>query len=235
VLWITFSSILAVGEDGAAQVARHEEERMAQPNASGRRFWFDPRFAIGLALIVASIVGVVFIVGAADSSVRVYAAGAPLAPGDTVEMADLVETSVRLDGAERLYLLPGDLDEEGLVVTKPVAEGELVPASAVGAVEGERQTSVVLAVEGRLAASVGAGSLVDVWSARALGSGQFEAPAVVVPGATVVRLVEDSGIVVDDRAMSVEVLVPRDRVARVLEAVANDDAMSVVPASLPGR
>jgi hypothetical protein len=196
---------------------------MAQPHAATRRFWFDPRFAVGLALIVASIAGVVLIVGAADSS-------------------DLVETSVRLDGAERLYLVPDDLDAHGLVVTRPVAEGELVPASAVGSPDGERQTSVVLGVQGALAASVAPGSLVDVWSARAIGSGQFEAPAVVVPGATVVRLVEDSGLVVDDEprvlddsAASVEVLVPRDRVARVLEALANDDAVSVVPASLPGR
>jgi hypothetical protein len=208
---------------------------MAQPHAATRRFWFDPRFAVGLALIVASIAGVVLIVGAADSSVRVYAAGGPLAPGDSIRAADLVETSVRLDGAERLYLVPDDLDAHGLVVTRPVAEGELVPASAVGSPDGERQTSVVLGVQGALAASVAPGSLVDVWSARAIGSGQFEAPAVVVPGATVVRLVEDSGLVVDDSAASVEVLVPRDRVARVLEALANDDAVSVVPASLPGR
>jgi hypothetical protein len=208
---------------------------MVQPNAPARRFWFDPRFAIGLALIVASIVGVLFIVSAADSSVRVFAARGPLSPGDTVDAGDLVATSVRLEGAERLYLTPEDVTADGLVVTKPVAEGELVPASAVGSRDGERLTSVVLGVDGQLAASVGPGSLVDVWTARSTTGGDFEAPAVVVASATVVRLVEDSGLVVDDRAMSVEVLVPRDRVARVLEAVANDDAVAVVPASLPGK
>jgi hypothetical protein len=208
---------------------------MAQPTAAARRFWFDPRFAIGLALIVASIVGVLLIVGAADTTVRVYAAREPLSPGDRVKAENLAVTSVRLDGAERLYLAPEDVDSDGLVVTKPVAEGELVPASAVGSPEGVRLTSVVLGVNGQLAASVGAGSIVDVWSARGTSAGQFDAPAVIVSGATVVRLVEDSGLVVDDQAMSVEVLVPRDRVARVLEAVANDDAVSVVPASLPGK
>jgi hypothetical protein len=208
---------------------------MAQPNAVGRRFWFDPRFAIGLALIVASIVGVLFIVGASDTSVSVYAARGPLAPGDHIHSGQLIATSVRLEGAERLYVLPEDVGADGLVVTKAVAEGELVPASAVGSPNGVRQTSIVLAVSGQLASSVGPGSLVDVWSARSTGNGQFEAPAVVVASATVVRLVEDSGLVVDNRAMSVEVLVPRDRVARVLEALANDDAVSVVPASLPGK
>ena len=200
-----------------------------------RRFWFDPRFAIGLLLIVASVAGVVGIVGAADSSVLVYAAREPLAPGDRVDADDLVGTSVRLAGAERLYLVPDDLPDDGLVVTKAVAEGELVPASAVGATEGERQTSIVVGVAGELAESVAAGSIVDVWSARESTGGVFEAPVVIVSGATVVRLVDRQGLVVDNDSRSIEVLVPRTDVARVLEAIANDDAIAVVPASLPGK
>ena len=200
-----------------------------------RRFWFDPRFAIGLLLIVASVAGVVGIVGAADSSVFVYAAREPLAPGDRVDADDLVGTSVRLAGAERLYLVPDDLPDDGLVVTKAVAEGELVPASAVGSTEGERQTSIVVGVSGELAESVEAGSIVDVWSARESTGGVFEAPVVIVSGATVVRLVDRQGLVVDNDSRSIEVLVPRTDVARVLEAIANDDAIAVVPASLPGK
>ena len=200
-----------------------------------RRFWFDPRFAIGLLLIVASVAGVVGIVGAADSSVLVYADREPLAPGDRVDADDLVGTSVRLAGAERLYLVPDDLPDDGLVVTKAVAEGELVPASAVGSTEGERQTSIVVGVSGELAESVAAGSIVDVWSARESTGGVFEAPVVIVSGATVVRLVDRQGLVVDNDSRSIEVLVPRTDVARVLEAIANDDAIAVVPASLPGK
>ena len=200
-----------------------------------RRFWFDPRFAIGLLLIVASVAGVVGIVGAADSSVLVYAAREPLAPGDRVDADDLVGTSVRLAGAERLYLVPDDLPDDGLVVTKAVAEGELVPASAVGSTEGERQTSIVVGVSGELAESVEAGSIVDVWSASESTGGVFEAPVVIVSGATVVRLVDRQGLVVDNDSRSIEVLVPRTDVARVLEAIANDDAIAVVPASLPGK
>lgn len=200
-----------------------------------RRLWFDPRFAIGLLLIVASVAGVVAIVGASDSSVLVYAAREPLAPGDRVDAGDLVGTSVRLDGAERLYLVPDDLPDDGLVVTKAVAEGELVPASAVGSAAGERQTSIVLSVSGDLAASVDAGSTVDVWTARESAGGVFEAPVVIVSAATVVRLVDQQGIVVDNRSAAIEVLVPRTDVARVLEAIANDDAIAVVPASLPGK
>ena len=200
-----------------------------------RRFWFDPRFAIGLLLIVASVAGVVGIVGAADSSVQVYAARAPLAPGDSIRSSDLVSTGVRLDGADELYLVPGDLPDDGLVATRAIARGELVPAAAVGAASGVRLASVVIGVQGELGAAVGPGSTVDVWSAKQIATGGFEPPVVVVPSASVVRLVEQEGFVVDRESVSVEILVPRSRVARLLEAVANDDAVSIVSTSLPGK
>jgi hypothetical protein len=47
--------------------------------------------------------------------------------------------------------------------------------------------------------------------------------------------VEPAGIVVDDSAASVELLVPQDAVARVLEAAANDEALSLLPTSLPAK
>jgi len=209
--------------------------RLRGPAVRPRRFWFDPRFAIGVLLIVASVAGVVGIVGAADTSVQVYAAREPLAPGDVIEAGDLASTGVRLDGADRLYLVPGDVPDGGLVVTRAVADGELVPASAVGSTEGVRQASVVIGVNGELAASVGPGASVDVWSARQTGTGQFEPPVVIVSSASVVRLVEEDAFVVDRGSGSVEVLVPRSRVARVLEAIANGDAISLVPTGLPGK
>ena len=214
-------------------VAMTSAARDRAPKPSRARFWFDPRFAIGVVVVAVSVAGVVAIVGAADASTPVLAARAPLAPGDHVDRDDLVATSVRLGGAERLYLSADDVPPDGLVVTRAVAAGELVAASAVGSMLGERETAVVLAVDGELAGSVVPGSGVDVWSARQSTSGVFEAPAVIVSAATVVRLVDREGFVVDDGSAAVEVLVPRAQVARVLEAVANDDSISVVPSSLP--
>jgi hypothetical protein len=204
-----------------------------KPRAARRHFWVDPRFALGLLLIVASVVGVVSIVGAADSSVPVYAARESIAPGELIDSSDLVSTSVRLEGAGDLYLVPSDLGGDSVVVTRAVARGELVPLSAVGSESGVRLASVVVSVKGGLAASIDSGSVVDVWSARQTATGVFDPPAVIVAGATVVRLIESQGFVVDSSSQSVEVLVPRDDVARVLEAVANDDAVSVVPTSSP--
>lgn len=200
-----------------------------------RGFAFDPRLLIGLVLVAASVAGVVAIVSTADETVQVYSAKVALSPGDRIEPSDVGTSSVRVPGADTLYLLPGDIPNDGFVLTRSVSAGELIPASAVGSVSGLRLTSLVLEVNGALAASIEPGSLVDVWSSKEVESGQFGAPAVIVSSATVVRLVESDTIMAGGGSIAVEVLVPRARVARVLEAVSNSDAMSIVPASIPGR
>ena len=200
-----------------------------------RSFAFDPRLAIGLALVVASVAGVWAIVTAADTSVQVYAAREPLSPGDRIQSADLEMRSVRLDGAGALYLAPGDVPAAGYVVTRSIARGELVPTSAVGEVDGLRLTSLVLTMGGQLAASVQPGSPVDVWASHEGENGAFGPPVVIVAGANVVRLIESDSFVASDRTTGIEVLVPKSHVARLLEAVANDDAIAVVPATVPVR
>lgn len=198
-----------------------------------KRPWFDPRFAIGLVLVAVSVVGVVVLVGAADSSVRVLAARSTLVPGDRVTASDLVSTSVRIASATSTYITAADIPTDGFIVTRVIDSGELVPRSAVGATAGERQTSVVVAVSGQLAASIDAGATVDLWASREGEQSTFGPPVVLVSAATVVRLVEKAGLVVDQSAGSVELLVPKNRVAVVLEAIANDDALSVVAVSIP--
>ena len=203
--------------------------------SSRRRIPFDPRLAIGLAIVAASVGGVVALVSAADRTAEVLAAREPLAPGDRVERGDLMVVDVRLGTAGGHYLAPGDVPEEGILVSRAVGKGELVPLDAVGGPEGERLARLVLDVDGTLAASVQPGALVDVWAAREEEGGRFGPPAVIASGVTVVRLVESASIVSGGETTGVEVLVPTSRIARVLEAGANSDAVSIVPAAIPVR
>lgn len=197
-----------------------------------RAFWVDPRFMIGLALVAVSSVGVVALVAASDTSVEVMAARGALVPGDRVTVDDLVPVSVSTGETLSLYLLPDDLPDDGVVVTRSVAAGELLPASAVGSVAGLELTSVVLSLDSQLPASIGPGSRVDVWSAREIENSSYGAPVVLVPSAIVVRLVEDEGIVVGAAGAAVEVLIPRFSTARVLEAIVNGASLAVVPVDL---
>ncbi len=159
-----------------------------------RAFLLDPRLLIGVLLVAGSVAGVLAIVSAADDSITVLAAPAALAPGDRVGESDLEVRSVRLDSSADRYLAPGDVPAEGIVVTRAIGAGELVPVDAVGEVDGVRLAPLVLSVEGALAASVEPGASVDVWAAQAVDGG-FGEPGVVVTGALVVRLVETRTIV----------------------------------------
>ena len=206
---------------------------LRQPEARSRSWWFDPRFAIGLGLVAASVLGVLWLVSVADSSVQVFAARSALSPGDRIDPGDLVVQSVRLDGSEAKYLSIDDVPDAGLVVTRSVSAGELVPASAVGDPAGVRLAPVVVTVKGELARAIAAGASVDLWSAHETENGVFGPPAVLVSKATVVRIVEPEGIIADQGGESVELLVPRAKTARVLEAIANADSISLVPVGIP--
>lgn len=190
----------------------------------------DPRLIIGVALVGASVAGVWAIVAAADETVAVYAASAALSVGDRIDAGDLEQVRVRLQAA---YLYVDAVPAAGLVVTRSVGAGELLPLSATGSTDGLRLTSVVVSVGGPLSAAIAAGSVVDIWSSAQSGSGAFSAPTTIVAGATVVRLVQSQTIVGAGQTTAVEVLIPKSKVARVLQAVANDNAVSVVAATLP--
>ena len=200
-----------------------------------RAFWFDPRFAIGIVLVVVSVLGVVGVVSAADSSVFVYAARSSLSPGDRVHASDVDARSVRLGSLGSRYLVDGDIPRTGFVVTRAVSAGELIPASAVGDVLGSAVASIVVSVSGELARSVGDGSVVDLWCAKETEDSVFGPPAVLVASATVVRVIAAEGVIADRSQQSVELLVPRTKTAAVLEAIANADALSLVPSSIPVR
>ena len=201
---------------------------------SRRRLALDVRLVLGLLLVAASVAGTVLLVGAADARVRVYAAADGLAPGDRVHADDLVERSVALDGADDLYLRVGDVPDGGFVAAQPVAPGQLVPLTAAGSADGERATSLVLRLAGPVSSVVEPGSLVDVWGVALLGQGEAGTPVVLASGATVVRVLDDESLVgAAGATASVEVLVPRTRVARLLRAIASGDALAVVPAGLP--
>jgi len=241
----------------ADREARTDNATAGGSSRRRRSFWFDPRFAVGLILVVISVLGVVGLVGAANASVTVLAARGSLTPGQRVHTADLLPTSVRVGQTAQLYLRPSDVPAAGIVITRAVAPGELVPHSAVGSEAGRALTSIVVSVDSPLAASIVPGSRVDVWAADQAGADSgatdssegagsdepvggaavggvngFAPPTVIVSSAIVVRLVDQKQLVAANGS-SVEVLVPKSDTASVLDAIANGAVLSVLPVDLP--
>lgn len=243
--------------------------RMTAQNAVSRRPFSkagrgapDLRLVLGVLLVVGSVAGVYGIVAAADRRVTVYAAASALTPGERIDAGDLVPRSVALDGADRLYLAAGRIPSGGLVVTQPVAKGELLPTSSVGSTSGVRATSLVIQLATRVSGAVVPGATIDIWAAAdpdamaavtpsgtsgtpgtsgtaasdstdAAATVDATAPTVIVSGATVVKVLDDTGgFSVASSGSSVEVLVPRSKVARLLQVIAQKASLAVVPAGI---
>ncbi|HEX6954228.1 MAG TPA: SAF domain-containing protein [Agromyces sp.] len=204
---------------------------------SGRRergaVRLDPRLLIGLVLVAGSTFGVWALVGALDDTREVLVAPQTLTPGTRVDQASLRVESVRLGGLAAGYLAPEDVPEGGLVVTRTVQEGELLPAASVADRESAELAVVVVASARPLPGDVAPGALVDVWTAAELERDVHEPPTVLVAGAEVAAVTEPDGMMVSG-GPTVELLIPREKTAALLEALAAGDAIDLVPARTAG-
>ena len=148
---------------------RSRQDDLATPpsppaSRAGRPGWRDPRILVGVALVaVAALLGAT-VVGAQETT-AVWAARGPLAEGQAVEAGYLVARELRFgDAADASRYLAADGPvPDGLVLTRDVGAGELLPATAVG--DGTRallEVPLTVAAEA-VPATVRAGSVVDVW------------------------------------------------------------------------
>ena len=203
------------------------------PSKRGRGVRLDPRLIIGIVLVVGSVAGVWAIVTTVDDTVEVYITPEVLVPGERIGAAQLVVQRATLPSRGAQYLRPGDVPAGGLVVLRAVGEGEVISHAAVGSARGIRLSAVVVETGGLLPRAVRAGASVDLWSASVGEGGEVGAPAVIASEAIVVRLVASDSIVGTTDATAVELLIPDDRVARVIETLARGDALAVIPTGVP--
>lgn len=199
---------------------------------SRSHLWVDPRFVVGVMLVAASIIGVWWLVTASSRTVPVYAASETLTPGTSLDDAPLQVVDARLGSIEDGYLGAGAPPPPGTVVTRTIAEGELVPIGALGEASSVGVATLVVEPAGRLSADIVRGSVVDLWAAAPEAEG-YAAPEVLVSAATVVRVGEDEGLLSGAGSVALELSVPRSAVATVLAATAAAQLLSVVPAD-PG-
>lgn len=199
----------------------------APPVPRPRAFWADARFLLGIVLVMASIAGVWSVVASARQTVPVLAAGRTIAAGDTVDADDLRVVDVALASLRETYLAPGEL-EPGAVAVRTIGVGELVPTGAVGDEADLEVTTIVVSLDHAVPQTVAAGSRVEVWHAPQRERGVFDAPRVLVADATVRDIRVAEGVMAQATA-DVELVLDRSDVAATLDAIAGDDAISIIP------
>jgi Flp pilus assembly protein CpaB len=205
---------------------------LSPPALRGRRpSWRDPRLAVGVLLVVGSVLVGARVLAGADDTVPVLAAREPLAAGQRLEQGDLETVRLRFDSeADADRYLPGDASvPEGGVLLRAVGAGELLPRTALDAAGARPLSELPLSVDpGRVPAGVRAGSVVDVWVAPAV-EGETEPE----------QLLEEAPVLAASRAgatgpggmRQVVVGVPVDaepQLARVVARLGGDAALVVV-------
>lgn len=133
------------------------------PRRTTRPKWLDVRIIGGLLLVIGAVVVGAKIVGASSHTSAVWAASKDLATGTVLTAGDLVPVEVNLGEDAKQYLAATDATKlvgAGLVV--PVKAGELLPASAVQAIQPGRIVVIGVAPD-RMPPGVTHGSVVDLY------------------------------------------------------------------------
>lgn len=187
----------------------------------------DLRLAVGVVLVVGSVLGVWAIVGGLDRSVEVYTARDTIPAGSELELEGLQRVRVVLGEHTTRYLSAETVPPADAVLTRTVGSGELIPIEAIGSAADDAVATVVVPSRGALPAEVEPGSVVDVWVAGAIERG-FEPPVVLVPGAEVVSVLAVDSPGADGPL--VELRLDRERLPLLLESLSAGDAIDLVPA-----
>lgn len=208
--------------------------RTADPTSSApsarlqKPSWRDPRLLVGLLLVLASVAGVVALVNGADRTSDVYAAKEELAVGTALTAEKLVVVPVRLGDLDPKYLaLAGGIPDDA-VVKSLVREGELLPASAVGAADSLDRKPVGLTVADPLPSGTAAGDRVDVWISLQAENNAYAEPELLLEAAEISELVISESALGASQSTLVHVLVEDGKLPALLNALSNEARITVV-------
>jgi hypothetical protein len=198
-----------------------------------RARWLDARLLIGLLLVLVSVVVGAKVFADADQRVEVWSVTHDLGADTPLSRDDLQAASVNLSDATGRYLAASE-NLDGLVLTRPVGRGELLPLTAVGRPGATDQRRIVIAVDRFGVSGLRKGQVVDVYVVRETPSGDPPTrPELVLDQVTVGEDVKSGGGAFGGSGSTagVSLLVDGADVPDLIDAVAHGDVYLVqVPA-----
>ena len=217
---------------GAA--ARGSATSTAAASAPARRLqsarWRDPRLAVGVVLVAASVVLGARVIAAADDTVGVWSVRSDMSAGTVLTSADVAPTRIHFTSADAAspYLLADEPLPGDVVLAHDVRAGELLADSALVPQTAAAAELPLAVPDGSLPADLAPGDLVDVWvtpdEASAAGGGKAQR---VLSAVTVVSL--DTADTALGGGDATRVLIALDESA----AAGLDDTLATLAGGLP--
>jgi hypothetical protein len=200
-----------------------------------RPSWRDPRLLIGLILLFTSVALGARVVALADQTEPVYAARATLPTGTPLSIDVLEVVRLRLTGTSAEYLDARRKVPQGQVLIRTVGAGELVPLASIAPSDRMLSRPVAIPIDGSPPAGLAPGGLVDIWASAkrrdAVGGG-YDDPERIAGTVEVYDVNRPDTGLSGDRTGSVEVLLPSESLPPVLDALANEARVVILP--VPG-
>ncbi|GGG49963.1 flagellar protein FlgA [Kocuria dechangensis] len=194
-----------------------------------RPAWRDPRLLTGLLLVLLSVAGVVAVVAATNRTDPYLAAARDIEVGQAVTAEDVVAVDVRLQDAGSLYVPADAAPGPGTVAVQRIAEGQLLPGSALATADRLDRKPVGIPVAHPLPGDARPGSRVDVWVAAPKASGRgYEAARLLLPAAEIASVEAEETALGAGRGTVVHVLVEDEPMEELVDALGNDARVTLV-------
>ncbi len=190
--------------------------------------WKDPRLLVGVLLVLASVVGVISLVGSADQTTEVYAARDSIAVGERLTADNVVRAKVRLGETEQHYVTVEAGLPDRLVAVQRIGKNQLVPKESLATVDALDRKPVAVTIDEALPPQAVAGTRVDVWVALPDARNGFSEPKLLLPGAEIAQVTAGSTALGSSRNTVLMVLVADSQMPAILGAQANKAKISVV-------
>ena len=169
--------------DRLSELPTPRAARLARPR------WLDLRLAIGILIVLVSVVLGARLVATVDDTYPVWSVGSDLGARTTLTAEDLVPVGVSLGDGARRYL-SASTSPIGRVLARPLARGELIPLAALLEPEVADLRKVVIEVDRVSASALRRGKIVDVYAVPSADPGaESPAPPRLVVGAVTVGAV----------------------------------------------
>lgn len=200
-----------------------------------RPSWRDTRLIVGILLVLLSATLGAKAISSADDRVPRYVAAVDAAAGDEITDGTFRRVDVRLDDAMAAYLQADRPAPVGSFLLTDLRAGQLVPDSAVGDAADVTTQRVTVQVDTTSATGLDRGSVVDVFvSAVPEGAPSSSRPDVskALERISVAAVLTGGGTFGSRSSTSVQLQVPVDEVAALVEAVDGGSKLTLVP--VPG-